>query len=440
MQPTVLSLFTGAGGLDIGLEAAGFRLVGSVEQDADCRETLKLNRPHWPQLEPGDIFAHDPASILEHFSIQPRQLTLVAGGPPCQPFSKAALWVTGEAPGMNDPRARTLGRYMDLVEVALPEAMVLENVNGLGFAGRGRQAEERALAVLERRLNAINDRHGTHYTPQVLHLDAADYGVPQHRMRVFVFAARDGKKLERPGATHGPRALSEGAEPYRTAWDAIGDLDGPRAAIPEELVPGGRWAALLPSIPEGRNYLWHTSRGGGEPLFGWRTKFWTFLLKLAKDRPAWTLQAQPGPATGPFHWRNRRLSLREMARLQTFPDTWEIAGDYTSGRRQLGNAVPAALGELLGREIRRLLYDTQFIGALDLIPAQRGGRPRATARRPVPEAYLNLRGDHPDHPGTGQGAGALRRKAAEAAKAAGAASLGVVEPDRVTTRALAEAA
>src|SRR4051794_33921110 len=83
-KPSVLSLFTGAGGLDIGLEKAGFKLVGLVEQDSDCRETLKRNRRGWRQLDPGDIFEHTPEEILEAFKVKPRELTLVAGGPPCQ--------------------------------------------------------------------------------------------------------------------------------------------------------------------------------------------------------------------------------------------------------------------------------------------------------------------------------------------------------------------
>ncbi len=401
-----MSLFTGAGGLDIGLERAGFRLVGSVEQDPHCRQTLERNRPGWCQLDPGDIFEHTPEAILEAFKVKPRELTLVAGGPPCQPFSKASQWRKGGARRMADDRAKTLDAYMDLVAVALPEAMLLENVKGIGFAGRGKEVERKALDVLQSRLDKINEASGTSYMPFFLHLDAADYGVPQHRERLFVFAARDGSELRRPLRTHGPRAEVKDPRPYRTAWDAIGDLDVAR--WDDELDPRGRWAGLLPSIPEGKNYLFHTRRGGGEPLFGWRRKFWSFLLKLAKDRPAWTIQAQPGPATGPFHWRNRRLSVREMARLQTFPDDWEIEGDYASGRRQIGNAVPAALGELLGLEMRRLLHGAKVRRDLRLIPAERPARPRATPRRPVPEEYRKLRGDHEDHPGHGKGPAAAR--------------------------------
>ena len=98
--------------------------------------------------------------------------------------------------------------------------------------------------------------------------------------------------------------------------------------------------ALLPTIPEGQNYLWHTERGGGEPLFGWRRRYWSFLLKLAKDLPSWTIQAQPGPATGPFHWDNRRLSVREMARMQTFPDNVVIKGEYAPGTCSASLAMP----------------------------------------------------------------------------------------------------
>src|SRR5207249_5448445 len=140
-------------------------------------------------------------------------------------------------------------------------------------------------------------------------LNAASYGVPQLRSRFFFVAGRDGQRFVSPPATHGPPSdeallIPGGLEPYRTAWDAIGGLE-PEAG--EDVEVRGKWAELLPSIPEGQNYLWHTSRGEGLPLFGWRRRYWNFLLKLAKDRPSWTLQAQPGPAVGPFHWTSRRL-------------------------------------------------------------------------------------------------------------------------------------
>jgi DNA (cytosine-5)-methyltransferase 1 len=172
----------------------------------------------------------------------------------------------------------------------------------------------------------------------------------------------------------------------------------------------GRWADLLPSIPEGQNYQYHTRKGGGKKLFPWRSKYWSFLLKLAKAQPAWTIQALPGPATGPFHWLNRRLSVRELARLQTFPDDYEFTGDYHAAHRQIGNAVPPALGELLGRLVRRSLLGGRVNLTLRLAPTARPGCPPPEPVLPVPRKYIDeLEGDHEDHPGTGRGPGAQRR-------------------------------
>jgi DNA (cytosine-5)-methyltransferase 1 len=162
----------------------------------------------------------------------------------------------------------------------------------------------------------------------------------------------------------------------------------------------------LKSIPEGKNYLWHTPRGGGEPLFGWRTRYWSFLLKLSKRQPSWTIQAAPGPATGPFHWRNRLLSMEELARLQTFPHNYQVVGNRRSAHRQIGNAVPCALGELLGLAIQQQLLGERHVRRqLELTPGLREDCPRAHPRRAVPHAYLDLQGNHADHPGSGLGPG-----------------------------------
>jgi len=185
------------------------------------------------------------------------------------------------------------------------------------------------------------------------------------------------------------------------------DLDDPE--FDDALRPLGKWAGLLPSIPEGSNYLHHTARGEGEPLFGWRRCYWSFLLKLAKARSSWTIQAQAGPATGPFHWRSRCLTTREMARLQCFPDDWAIEGARTSARRQVGNAVPPAIGELLGLEARRQLLAERPRAKTPLLPSRCEYCPTPEPVATVPERYLALRWQQEDHPGPGQGPGALRR-------------------------------
>lgn len=392
-----ISLFSGAGGLDVGLEAAGFSVAVCVEIDGDARKTLETNHPQWKLADPADIHRADPSEVLAQGGLSRGNVALLAGGPPCQPFSKSANWSTGGTRGLRDPRADTLGRYLAVVEAALPQVILLENVRGLASGRR----QNGAVDFLQAGLEGINERHGTAYQLQAVHVNAASYGVPQLRERVFILASIDGRLMSPPRATHGEL---DGLAPYRTAWDAIGDLDAPE--WPAELRPTGKWGSLLASIPEGRNYLWHTPRGGGEPLFGWRTRYWSFLLKLAKNRPSWTIQAEPGPATGPFHWRSRALSTDELARLQTFPDGYVFACGRRAAQRQIGNAVPCALGELLGREIRRQLLDEANVPhRLRLIPDRRADCPPEEPLESVPSQYMVLRDGHAGHPGTGLGPG-----------------------------------
>lgn len=400
---TVLSLFTGAGGMDVGLEAAGFEPTLCVEVDADSRTTLKQNRPGWRLADPGNIHQLQPDEILRQAGIKPGELGLLAGGPPCQPFSKSAYWANGNGSRMQDPRALTLRAYLLVVEAALPEVLLLENVKGLAYRGK-----DEGISLLRRELAAINRRQGTSYVLQEIHVNTAGYGVPQMRERLFLVATIDGRSLAFPSPTHGE---GNGLEPYRTAWDAIGHLD--KETWPPELNPTGQWAALLPSIPEGHNYLWHTPRNeakGSQALFGWRTRYWSFLLKLAKNKPSWTIQAEPGPATGPFHWRSRLLSIQELCLLQTFPEGYEIVGTRRSAHRQVGNAVPSAIAELMGLEIRRQLFGERVRRSLRLIPPERSGCPPPLRSARVPKQYLHLRGSHRDHPGSGLGPGARERE------------------------------
>lgn len=409
---SVVSLYSGAGGLDLGLEAAGLEVVLCVELDSDCRATLARNRPDWTLSDPGDIFELDPETVLRQLSLRPRDLAVVAGGPPCQPFSKSGYWARGDARRLEDPRAATLGRFFQFVDATLPAVILLENVKGLAFSGK-----DEGLRFLEAELRSINRRHDVHYRASIIHLNCADYGVPQQRERVFVIAERGGRELSIPAPTHRPAdAMRPGADRYRTAWDALGDLDDD--SWPDHLNPRGKWAGLLPTIPEGQNYLWHTARSGGDALFGWRTRFWSFLLKLAKKRPSWTIQADPGPATGPFHWRSRCLSTRELCRLQTFPDDFEIVGDYRSCQRQIGNAVPPAIGEMLGRETLRQLLGQQVGEQSSFVPPTREGGCDPEPVMPVPREYWHLRGRHQDHPGVGQGPGAQQRAATVATEGA----------------------
>ncbi len=400
-----MSLFTGAGGLDVGIEQSGFEVRLCVEVDEDCRATLRINRPGWRLSEPGDIHELTDRELLSQAGLKKRELTLLTGGPPCQPFSKAGYWINGDAARLDDPRSDTLAAYMRAVQVFLPECVLLENVRGLGY-----QDKDEGLDLLRQRFRDINRRARVKYVPYVLVLNAADYGVPQVRERIFVVAHRDGKKFLLPPRTHCSHSNCYRAGckmlPYTTAWDAIGELEA--LNVSSELHLRGKWAGLLPTIPEGMNYLWHTSRSGGEPLFGWRTRYWSFLLKLAKHLPSWTIQASPGPATGPFHWQNRQLSIQELCRLQSFPPEFKISGQRVSAYRQVGNAVPGAIGQLLGYEIRKQFLDENVDFRLSWIPKKRPLPPPEKVEA-VPREFNYLRGRHADHPGAGLGPSAIIR-------------------------------
>lgn len=398
-----ISLYTGVGGIDFGLEAAGIKTAIAVEMDGACCRTLRLNRK-WSVIEER-IENVSSSQILKEAGLRKREPDLLVGGPPCQPFSKSSYWVNGDSGRLNDPRSNTLGEYLRVLNDTLPRAFLLENVAGLAFSGKSE-----GLSLLLEGINQINKKAKTKYSVKCEVVNAADFGVPQTRERVFLIGARDGTEFVFPRPTHSAAGDSMlGLDPYRTAWDAIGDL--PAQSIESGVEVNGRWGDLLPSIPEGQNYLWHTSRNGGLPLFGWRTRYWSFLLKLAKNRPSWTIQAQPGPYIGPFHWNNRRLSTSEMCRLQTFPDGLRFDCSRNEVQKMLGNAVPSLLIEVLAREIRRQLLGSPTRRQLQLLPPRRELVPKPEKPGPVPERYHTLIGEHPEHPGTGKGRAARERSA-----------------------------
>jgi DNA (cytosine-5)-methyltransferase 1 len=408
-KPNIVSLFTGAGGLDYGFEAAGFRIAVALEQDTDCVETLGGNGRDWPIVDRDIHDLTSPNELLKAAGISQNEVHVVIGGPPCQPFSKAAYWANGHTLRLDDPRANTIGAFLAAIRDLRPQVVLLENVDALTYRGK-----DEGLQHLLRAFDQINREAGTRYDPKHSVLNAARFGVPQVRHRTFIVADRDGRVFRFPEATHSDNPQereAKGLSSYATAWDAIGDFRGRRWN--EDLSLGGKWAGLIPSIPEGENYLWHTEKGGGRPIFGWRTRYWSFLLKLAKSRPSWTIQAQPGPATGPFHWNNRLLSVRELCHLQTFPEDVEITGNRRSAQRQLGNAVPSLLAEVLAREIGTQLLDLPaHLKPPTLALPNRSSAPPPERRRSVPRCYEHLIGDHAPHPGSGKGPRAALREPA----------------------------
>ncbi len=302
-------------------------------------------------------------------------------------------------PAAADPRASTLGAYLRVLREALPRAFLLENVEGLAYRGKSE-----GLQLLLDEVASINRDRGTAYEPVVLRSRRATMACLRCAVGCWSSAsgmARDSTCRRAPTA----RA---------SAWSLIAPPGTPSAICrpaTRTCACGANGRTCCRAFPEGQNYLWHTDRGGGEPLFGWRRRYWSFLLKLAKDRPSWTIQAQPGPATGPFHWESRLLTIRELCRLQTFPDDVTIVGNRQSAVRQIGNAVPSLLAEVIGRALLEQAFGIKpKTSAPTLLPPRRGEPTAARARGP---GAARLPGAHRQARGTSRHRPRLWRRASE---------------------------
>jgi DNA (cytosine-5)-methyltransferase 1 len=335
-----VSLFSGAGGLDLGAERAGYEVRAAVEWDRDAAATMEKNFDHLvsPVIQ-ADILETPTRQILAAAGLKRGQRPdLLLGGPPCTPFSKSGFWLEWKREGL-DPDASLLQAYTRVLAEARPRRFVLENVYALTYNNKA------SKPAYERLLREI-DAAGYDWRAKVL--NAADYGVPQARPRLFIIGVPKGETLpDHPEPSHGGqwerRVSGDPQRSHVTAGEALAGL----VTDPEhgEEV-NGKYGHLLPAIPPGGNYLFYTSeRGHPDPLFRWRSKYWSFLLKLAPGKPAPTIQAQPGPYVGPFHWDNRRLRTAEIKRLFTYPDHFELVGSRASIQAQLGNSVPPLLAE-----------------------------------------------------------------------------------------------
>lgn len=329
--------------MDLGLTRAGFEIVFANDNEPLCAESHKSN-------DLSENFVLAPVEDLDesHFEaiLQEGTVDLVAGGPPCPPYSKSRFYRKDKPRALDDPVGdATLNGYLKTLEIVRPRAFLFENVAGFSY-----KVHREALEAL---IAAVSDLG---YTSEWQVLNAADYGVPQRRERFFMIGTRDGIDLRFPKPTHSeqPEAtlLDENPEPWVTTGDAIGDLDTEENADDEGHFAGGQHHDLLVEVPPGDNYLYFTEkRGHPDPKFEWRSRYWSFLLKLTPDEPSWTIQARRSNNMGPFHWRNRILRIEEVKRLQTFPDEFELAGTIDQQWRQVGNAVPPLLAQRLGEAI-----------------------------------------------------------------------------------------
>lgn len=350
-----VSLFSGCGGLDLGLTQAGFKIILACDNNPVCAASYVANCPSTP-FYVGSVTELDECLIkaLTHGE-NTKGIDLLAGGPPCPPYSKSRFYRKTKPRALKDKTGQeTLEGYLKLLRLLKPKAFLLENVAGMAY-----KVHQEALHLIEKTAQEL----GYHSTWKVI--NAANYGVPQIRERFFMVGMQH-SFFRFPPPTHvqgDARDFFGGnceMPLWRTAGEAIGDLDTEENADDTGHFAGGQYHDLLLKIPPGDNYLYFTKeRGCPSPLFKWRSRYWSFLLKLSPDLPSWTIQARRSNNMGPFHWRNRILRIQEVKRLQTFPDEWQLSGRLEHQWRQVGNAVPPLLAYHLGRAIAEQMCEQE---------------------------------------------------------------------------------
>lgn len=344
-----ISLFTGAMGLDLGLESAGFETAVAVEKDPHARSTIHANRPGIKVFE--DAFTVSKEELLSNGPID-----IVAGGPPCQSWSSV-----GSRGGLEDHRGLCIPRFLEIVEMIRPSAVVMENVPGLATAEID-GVKGAMPAYIQKRLEDAG------YTSSFEIVNSADFGSPQCRRRIVFLAvlsalsdhaAKDRKRSALSPRLSPTHALMQQLDlfeevpelpKWQTLKDAIWDLrddPGEGASYPESqmqylrlLKEGQDWRDLPDEIKE-------KAIGGAFKSEGGRTGF---FRRLRWDRPAPTLVCCPTQkSTCLCHPdRDRPLSVKEYARIQGFPDDWKFMGSKSARYKQIGNAVPVQLGKAIG--------------------------------------------------------------------------------------------
>ena len=364
-KPIVISTFSGAMGLDNGIEKAGFDIRLCVEFQHEMAETIRLNKPNIPVVE-DDIRNYTGADLRRLAGLKKTDdVFLVCGGPPCQAFSTA-----GKRLGFNDDRGNVFLKYIDLIGEIRPKYFLLENVRGLLSASYNPNSAEQkkigfpmptpknekgtALLYALQRIKAIG------YSATFTLYDTANYGVPQRRERVIILGSRDGYKIPLIPPTHNADG-SMGLKRWVTFRDAVAGLQECHALpIPQKrlkffqmLSPGQCWKDLPKEVQP-------LAMGNAYNLGGGKTGFYR---RLAWDKPSPTLVTCPTmPATDLMHpVQDRALSIEEYARIQMFPDDWKFHGTISDVYKQIGNAVPVGMGYAAAKHLLWFdsLNDTQ---------------------------------------------------------------------------------
>jgi DNA (cytosine-5)-methyltransferase 1 len=384
---TSVELFAGAGGLALGCQMAGFESVATVERDKWACDTVRENKQRGHELVANwNVYEGDVRKF--EWSVVTEDVALVAGGPPCQPFSAGGL-----AKAADDPRDM-FPATAEIIAGLKPQAFIIENVRGLTRAAFADYYEyiqlrlalptvtakrgEEWIDHLRRLRTAIGNRecYDLNYRVVPTLVNAADYGVPQHRHRVFIVGFRGDLDVEWsfPMPSHSKQALLDSQWVTGEYWEEHEVPKSKRPARPKLPIP----EPLIADEPQQR---WRTVRdaiaGLPEPTLGPSRTVLNHELQLGArsypghtgsplDMPAKALKAGGhGVPGGENMLRNvdgsiRYFTVRESARLQTFPDDYELHGSWGEAMRQIGNAVPVLLGQVVAESIYKALIKEEI--------------------------------------------------------------------------------
>ncbi len=341
---TAVSLFSGAGGFDLGIEAAGFVTLYATDIDAACCETLRVNKTRASELKKPflqsamivercikNLTAYE---ILSSIDMQPGEVDLLIGGPPCQTFS-----VIGRRNGKNDPRGELVDDYIRILAGIRPKAFLFENVKGLKTIDDGSVYED----LICKMRNPVDDLS---YEVSPFCLNASDFGVPQNRERIFIIGSSDGIRMESiPGILEQASCQNGNGFERRTVADALHALPKAESTNP----PNHRGRKHSKRIAERYANL---KPGERDPM--------TRINKLDLSKPAYTIVSGSANSGGKGHihpTEPREVTPRESARIQTFPDWWEFKGTRAAdARRQIGNAVPPLLAAKITAEMLSTIF------------------------------------------------------------------------------------
>jgi len=343
MAYKIVSIFSGVGGIDAGFEKAGFETVFASDIWNIACKSLQIN---YPEAE----IVCDTIENIDFTLIKQKHGSIdgLVGGPPCPPFSKSRFYRKEKERGLDDDDGfMTVSNYFRAVKELDPKFFLFENVHGFVFS-----PHKTALELVEAEAEKLGYK--------IFHdvLNSADYGVPQLRQRFICIGVK--KKMADfafPAHTHSdPKKPIENTENWVTCGDILSDIDFDLKED-ENMQAGSKHKDLLKLVPPGDNYLFFTEeRGHQAPVFKWRSRYWSFLLKLSPDRPSWTIQASHSNNMGPFHWKNRFLRIQEIKRIQSFDDDYVMEGSFKDQWRQIGNAVPPLLAYVIANQIKNQYF------------------------------------------------------------------------------------